>query len=309
MIWSKEIKKRILGIYGDILSNNLLIVLAGVHGNETAGIQAIQNVMAYLREHQIPCDGCIVGLQGNMTALREGVRYIDTDLNRLWSTEQIDKIRKGHIDGYESIEHREQRELLTIIDQLLIHREASDPFIFLDLHTTSAESGHFLIINQNDRSGYLTDQLSVPVIEGLTEVLRHTTLDMFSRQSMMALAYEAGQHDDAAAIKRMEALILSVMHAQHMIVLTDHTLCEIKTLLSQEAQKLPKKFGFAYRHQIAKEDEFTMKSGHNNFEVIRKDQVLGTDIRGEVKAPIDGYLLMPLYQKMGSDGFFIIVPN
>ena len=48
-----------------------------------------------------------------------------------------------------------------------------------------------------------------------------------------------------------------------------------------------------------------MKPGYSNFDPIRKGEVLGTDRNGKVSAIEKGLVLMPLYQKLGEDGFFI----
>jgi succinylglutamate desuccinylase len=50
---------------------------------------------------------------------------------------------------------------------------------------------------------------------------------------------------------------------------------------------------------------FEMRPGYNNFDPIVKGQELGTDFRGPVRANESGVILMPLYQKLGEDGFFI----
>jgi len=41
---------------------------------------------------------------------------------------------------------------------------------------------------------------------------------------------------------------------------------------------------------------------------VRAGEPLARDRRGEVAAPLDGYMLMPLYQLRGEDGFFLVAP-
>jgi succinylglutamate desuccinylase len=60
-----------------------------------------------------------------------------------------------------------------------------------------------------------------------------------------------------------------------------------------------------YRHAITPEDEFAMEPGYRNFQPIRRGQVLASDRNGEIKASETGLILMPLYQKLGDDGFFL----
>ena len=48
-----------------------------------------------------------------------------------------------------------------------------------------------------------------------------------------------------------------------------------------------------------------MHPGYSNFDAVERRQVLGEDSRGVVRSPRRGLLLMPLYQGLGSDGFFV----
>jgi succinylglutamate desuccinylase len=49
-----------------------------------------------------------------------------------------------------------------------------------------------------------------------------------------------------------------------------------------------------------------MLPGFKNFDAIEKNQILAKNKHGDILAPYSGYILMPLYQKQGEDGFFII---
>src|SRR5690606_21449069 len=75
--------------------------------------------------------------------------------------------------------------------------------------------------------------------------------------------------------------------------------------LEQAAQGLPRAVEIVYRHGIRPEDEFRMDPGFRNFQPLRRGQRLGVDRDGEIGAPSGGRILMPLYQGLGEDGFFI----
>ncbi len=49
-----------------------------------------------------------------------------------------------------------------------------------------------------------------------------------------------------------------------------------------------------------------MKKGFENFETIKKDEVLAVSDGLEIYAQEGGRIFMPLYQKLGEDGFFIL---
>ena len=43
-----------------------------------------------------------------------------------------------------------------------------------------------------------------------------------------------------------------------------------------------------------------------NFEKIEKGQIVAQDKNGNILSPNKGFLLMPLYQSKGKEGFYII---
>ena len=49
-----------------------------------------------------------------------------------------------------------------------------------------------------------------------------------------------------------------------------------------------------------------MMNNITNFKNVNKNDIIGKDVNGEVRAPIKGKILMPLYQSQGSEGFYII---
>jgi succinylglutamate desuccinylase len=48
-----------------------------------------------------------------------------------------------------------------------------------------------------------------------------------------------------------------------------------------------------------------MRRGYRNFGTVRRGELLAYDNKGPVLAPIDGLILLPLYQGQGDDGFFV----
>ena len=61
-----------------------------------------------------------------------------------------------------------------------------------------------------------------------------------------------------------------------------------------------------YRHNILPGEGFFMKPGFENFDAIRKGDLLASDRHGEIRSLETGYILMPLYQSQGNDGFFLV---
>jgi succinylglutamate desuccinylase len=49
-----------------------------------------------------------------------------------------------------------------------------------------------------------------------------------------------------------------------------------------------------------------MNPGYFNFDPVSKGDIIASDSNGDIAAPADGHLLMPLYQLQGDEGFFIV---
>lgn len=75
-----------------------LIFTGGIHGNEPSGVFALYQVMKELREKQIPVNGSIYALSGNLWALERGERFHEQDLNRLWEHDSVDALEAGTLE-------------------------------------------------------------------------------------------------------------------------------------------------------------------------------------------------------------------
>ena len=255
-------------------------------------------------ELDLPFNGRLIGLRGNLTALNQRQRYIDTDLNRLWSADQIQRVL-GLTPGERNTEERELVELLSLLDGIAESGHA--PQIYVDLHTTSAKGGAFSVVANYASHRALAECLPVPMIFGLAPALAHTTNRYFEERGLVGIAFEAGQHDDPISVDRHEAAIWMFLAAVDIMEEDDIPDWEGKMkLLRDAAGDLSHYQQVVYRHNISREDEFAMMPGFLNFQDIYSGQPLGFDKEGEIFSPEDGRILMPLYQAQGSDGFFII---
>src|SRR5690606_25847474 len=114
--------KRVVGEICHDAAGPLFIVLAGVHGNEPSGVQAVQKVFEEVSTLDAPFRGTFVGIVGNLAALRAGRRYIDEDLNRIWLSARVDGLREGRKP--ENTEERELQQILEVLDSYRDHQVA-----------------------------------------------------------------------------------------------------------------------------------------------------------------------------------------
>jgi hypothetical protein len=293
---------RVLGRFGPRGGAPTLVVVSGLHGNEPAGVRAAQRVRETLARSATELQGELILLLGNVSALQDGRRYVERDLNRAWTAGQIDRLL--HTGGT-GVEDREQRDLLAALESIL--SEARGEVFLLDLHTTSADGAAFSTVGDTLRNRELALALPVPLVLGLEELVEGTLHDYMGARGAITVAFESGQHGEPRAVDRAEAAIWIMLAATG--VARRETLPaygDAVELLSGDSEGLPRAVEMRYRHPVAPEDGFRMKAGYRNFQRVRRGEALAHDRGGAVPAPETARILMPLYQAQGNDGFFVV---
>ncbi|MBK6930548.1 MAG: succinylglutamate desuccinylase/aspartoacylase family protein [Saprospirales bacterium] len=308
---------RIIGTYTGSEPGALVVVFGAVHGNEPAGVLALQELFRMLEKEPtvnpgFTFRGKLIGLIGNRQAFATGSRYIDRDLNRLWTAVHIRRIQQTPSTERQA-EDRELAELLELIHNE-IQNNRPEALILLDLHTTSADGGIFCIPSDDKSSLRLAKELHAPVILGMLEGLEGTLLHHAAGNHFQiggypcyscGAAFEAGQHDDPLSVSRSIAAVVNCLRAAGCIQPEDVD-SRHESILKAFSDPLPKVTHLRHVHRIRPGDAFYMRPGYFNFQPIQKGEHLADDTTGPVLAPEDGLILMPLYQPQGSDGFFVV---
>ncbi len=311
MLKSNSQTSRIIGQYSRGQDGPLLIAIGGIHGNEPAGVLGIERILELLcieptYNPSFIYNGTFVGLRGNLAALKAKKRYIDTDMNRLFKIDHIAALRRDMSQARS--EDRELIELLDTIDDLMCSIQHSR-VIFLDIHTTTAHGGIFSIPQDNSESVTLGLNLHAPVIQGMNTGLAGTTMHYFTKQNFgpftNGVCFEAGQHDDAESVDNAVSAIVNCMRSIGAVA-ARHAEQKHDDRLLEYSKQLPTLCNLLYTHHIKPQDSFVMNPDFVNFQPVTEGDLLAQDKHGEVRAPMSGFMLMPLYQAQGEDGFFII---
>ncbi len=303
---------RLIGEYTGEVHGNLVIGLAGIHGNEFAGIKALDLVLKMIEVEPITNPGFIfrgklVALRGNLAALRLKKRYVDKDLNRNFRKTRLDKIRNGS----QQISFSEDREALELIEMIEKEIEAYKPrkVIIIDLHTTSSPGGIFTIVTDEEESLRIAQEMHAPVIKGMIDGIKGTTMHYFNSANLgietRAITFESGQHEDPNAIKIAIAAVVAGLRAIDCVNAHDVESLHDETLINY-SKNLPSVTELIMKHSIEEGDNFRMKPNYLNFQKVSKGEVIAEDKNGPIAVEEDGILLMPLYQRLGEDGFFLI---
>jgi succinylglutamate desuccinylase len=303
---------REIGRYGTADAGPTLVVTGGVHGNEPGGVVALGRVFRELAARKPALKGQIVGLVGNSCALAKSARFIDDDMNRVWTREAVAKLRR-QAPALDNSEQREQREMLAILDPLLAQAAANPKrrAMLLDLHSTSGGGPPFIVMGDTLQNRELAFALSAPVLLGLEENIDGTLIEFFGSGGNVAVVLEGGQNDDPRTADNLESAIWIALVACELLSAADAPDYEAhRARLRAAASGVPNVIEIVHRHDIEPRNEphFRMIPGLKGFQQIEKGRLLAHDgphAEEQVTAPFSGVLLMPRYQPKGLDGFFM----
>ncbi len=290
-----------IGAFIGKASGPTLIVVGGLHGNEPGGAMALANLSPKIAEISDLLKGRVYFLSGNTRALSKCVRFINADLNRHWTPHNMSS--RGAEALSSTSEGRELTELDRILDSILI--TAMDEVFVLDLHSTSSEGISFATVGDTLRNRDFAQKFPVPILLGIEEQLDGTMLEYLNNAGAVTLGFEGGQHLSAKTVENHEAMVWFALANSNILDAGHIRNFETQRRLLARGTRDSKIFEVRYRHAITSDDSFQMKPGFDNFDPVNRGDVLASDKNGTVTAGESGLLLMPLYQTLGEDGFFI----
>jgi succinylglutamate desuccinylase len=277
-----------------------VVFFAGIHGNEFAGVKALNTILPQLSKDDI--NGEVFGVYGNINALKENKRYIDTDLNRLWTSQQLEELQKDKSFNNEELE---QKELFSFIKGLLASTD--NPIYFIDLHTTSSKTLPFITINDAMINRKFSACFNIPVILGIEEYLEGPLLSYLNTLGYVSLGFESGQHTDPQAVKSCEAFVyLALNHTRNLKNPNSEVSERYNNELTTASKSVNSIFEVVYKHHIKPNEDFKMSEGFVSFQSIEKGTLLAHSNGNPIYSKYAAKLFMPLYQKSGRDGYFII---
>lgn len=305
-------ENRIIGRFEGEQPGPLLICIGGIHGNEPAGILAMKEVFRLLDKEpasnpKFAYKGTVIGIRGNLPAIERKKRFINRDLNRMLIREDIERFRDIPEESLE-VEEKECLALIAVIEAEQ-KRYNAETTLILDLHTTTAGGGVFSIAAEDEISLSLAKGLHIPVILGIAHGLKGTTIDYFNRPEhhTCCVVFEAGQHDDPESVHRTVSAIINCMRS--ILAVQPHDVDHRHDgLLMSLSAGLPKVTRLIYHYKIHPGEAFSMHAGYNNFDPVVKGDILAENENGVITSPCTGLILMPKYQPLGDDGFFIVEP-
>ena len=305
---SRELPDGVIGWVEGNTGGALLLCVGGLHGNEPAGVRALEEVVGHVESRRHLLAGDFVAVAGNLQALDAGRRFLSYDLNRSWTPARIGAVRgrlRPAAGGGTRPEDRELLRMLAILERVSSRRRG--PVYVLDLHSTSGGGGPFSTAGGLPGHRRFAMAVPVPMVRQLNEHLEGTLTRYLDLLGYTATVFECGQHEEPEAKARAVSAVWLAIRAAGL--LADPDAPEARRghkALERECRRLPRILEMTYRHPVEEDDRYVTRPGFRSFQVVREGEVIGDDRHGEVVAPKSGRILMPLYQELGEDGFFVV---
>lgn len=295
--------ERVVGKIENKESERLAVISTGIHGNEPSGLFAAKKVIRKIELSNIKLNGTLLVVAGNLEALKEDVRYIDEDMNRVWTKENI----QSFLQNPRSNEEHQAKELHEVITSEMPgykHR------FFLDCHTTSSETMPYISAHDHGLGYQLAQKFPVNTVLGFSKYVASSLDDFMRDQGFVGFTFEAGHHHAFTSLENQEAMIWLFLtkagFLQHGSA-EDHDVC--RRLLAKYTPDGAGAFKIDYRHHLVDREAFEMNPGYVNFQKVKIGEMLAIENGKPIECHLNGRILMPLYQRLGNDGFFIITPH
>lgn len=251
------------------------IILAGVHGNERCGIEAVQNILPNLQIER----GTVFFAYGNPRAIEQNKRYTEANLNRMFQDGA--NLSESERNSYEYQRAQFLKKYLDKADALL------------DIHASFTENSQPFVICEANARG-IVEYLPVnTIVSGFDAVEPGGTDYYMNRIGRVGICVECGFLGDPAATSVASQSILFFLQAR------GH-------LLANSAQTRKQSHIHIYNLYIARTNTFTLRRTFSDFEELSKGEVIGIDGRQTIYAEKPSVILFARNtSRVGEEAFLL----
>lgn len=250
------------------------IILAGIHGDEKCGVEALQNILPNL---QIEKGKVFIGY-GNPRAIENNQHYTEVNLNRMFKEDDsLDKEEK------ESYEYQRAQFLKTYLD-------AAE--VLFDIHASRTPQSKPFVICEANANG-IVEYLPVDLIVSGFDQVEPGGADYYMNSiGKIGICIECGYLGNDNSTKIAQESIIAFLKAR------GHISNDIA----------PKNQSYIRMNDLylTKTDNFTLSKPFADFEEIVKGRVVGLDGENEVKTREDGVILFARNRgQIGAEAFLL----
>jgi succinylglutamate desuccinylase len=150
---------------------------------------------------------------------------------------------------------------------------------------------------------------AVPKVLGIEEYLEGPLLSYINQLGYVSLGFESGQHTDEIAVKNSISFInLALVYAEILNAKDLDNMLQHENSLRESAENNTKTYEVIYRHKIEPNEDFRMCEGYKSFQNVDEGIVIAVSDGASISLNKAATLFMPLYQKAGEDGYYLIKP-
>lgn len=259
---------------GNGRSNEPVCIMGSIHGDERIGATVLERLKDALREVDIQSDVYLI--LGNPEAYRQNVRFVDTDMNRLFSA------RRNVISpARDNVEEKRISEIVPVL---------AECHYLLDIHSTIKPSVPFVYCEPDSAHKVLAELMGVEYIVSASPDFRPadliTSADNFvDRHGGLGITYESGWHKDAFDID--DVLLKAKLFLQRTGA------CDFG--LDEPEKSAESKHLTIYNHVVPRSTSFAFARDFHNFDTIAAGEIIGDDPPGgnAVRAEQDSFIIFP----------------
>lgn len=235
------------------------VILAGVHGNEKCGVDAFKEILPTLEIEK----GTVYFILGNPKALEGNVRFVDVNLNRIFKADS-----ELTTEEKESYEYSRMIRLKEYLDQA---------GALMDIHASNVVGSPAFIIYE-DQARDIADVLSIKrLVTGFDALEPGGTDGYMNSVGKKGICIECGYTQDPEISEIAKQCIFDFLAARGHV-----------DIPAEKKEKDSFMMTFIYH---TKTNNFRLTKKFENFEEIKKEQIIGFDGDEEIKATEDGIII------------------
>jgi succinylglutamate desuccinylase len=235
-------------------------IFCGIHGNEKAGIVTVD----YIRKNIEIERGELVLVYANPPAIEKNVRMINKNLNRNF-------IKKRKLETYEDYI---ADELMNILDSC---------HALLDLHSYRAkkDAKPFLIVDRSYFDVVKNMDFEI-IISGFSKIEKGATDGYMHNKNKIGICAELGSLYYPEEFVNL-GIKTSLQFLKYFNLINTDTTCTKQKQKRMEAYLIYRK----------KHYDFSFIKNYNNFDRVKKSDIIAIENGGKIIAPFDGYIIFP----------------
>lgn len=275
-----------------------VIFFCCIHGNEKAGYLALHSFFEHIKNFPQFIKGNLYAILGNQEAYLQDIRFIDKDLNRIWTKSHLEKSTRKHSTS----EYRDLTEIYNLLYKIL-NKTQSDVFC-IDLHTTSGPTNPFIVMNDALINRDFVKKLGYPVIFNVESFIEGALLNLMNDLGHVSLAFEGGEHYSKKSVEEIKKFCFKTLY--HSGIVSAANLIKMGVSSKNIKSKETKYFEMIFRQDLKEDDTFEICGNYLNFQKLKKGERIAILNGQSIYAPKAFQIFMPLYQQKGEDGFFYV---